>query len=51
MTFIPVSALSGGSKVLSATMPGASADSTSVPSSAEPIRRAVISTSGSSGIS
>ena len=43
-------ASSGGSTDFSATMPGASADSTSAPSSAALKRRAVISTSGSSGI-
>ena len=44
------SALSGISTDFSATVPGASADSTSAPSSAVSSRRAVISTSGSSGI-
>jgi hypothetical protein len=45
----PASAESGGSKVFSALIPGASADSTSAPASARASRRAVISTSGSSG--
>ena len=40
-----------GRRVFSATIPGASADSTSAPASAAPSRRAVISTSGSSGMS
>ena len=39
----------GGSKDRSALMPGVSTDSTRAPVTAEPIRRAVISTSGSSG--
>ena len=46
----PSSASSGGSSVFTATIPGASVDSTSAPASAAPRRRAVISTSGSSGI-
>jgi hypothetical protein len=41
--------IDGGSKVFIVTMPGASADSISIPSSAALRRRAVISTSGSSG--
>ena len=45
----PASASSGGLKLFSATMPGASADSTSAPFRARSIRRAAISTSGSSG--
>jgi hypothetical protein len=45
----PTSASSGGSKVFIVTIPGASADSISVPRSAVSRRRAVISTSGSSG--
>src|SRR5262245_45448353 len=45
----PSSACSGGSNVLSALMPGASVDSISAPASASSKRRAVISTSGSSG--
>ena len=48
-SFPPASASSGGSKVFSALMPGARADSTPAPATAAPIRRAVISTSGSSG--
>src|SRR5881392_529123 len=47
----PSSACSGGSNVLSALMPGASVDSISAPRRAASRRRAVISTSGSSGIS
>src|SRR4051812_26971948 len=47
----PSSACSGGSNVLSALIPGASVDSISAPRSAASRRRAVISTSGSSGIS
>src|SRR3954468_23363183 len=47
----PSSACRGGSNVLSALMPGASVDSISAPRSAASRRRAVISTSGSSGIS
>ena len=46
----PSSACSGGSKVLSALMPGASVDSIVAPASASLRRRAVISTSGSSGM-
>ena len=46
----PSSADSGGSKVFSALIPGASADSIVAPRSAASRRRAVISTSGSSGI-
>src|SRR6476620_5244629 len=45
----PSSACSGGSNVLSALMPGAIVDSISAPASASSSRRAVISTSGSSG--
>jgi hypothetical protein len=45
----PSIACSGGSKVFSALMPGASADSITAPRSAASSRRAVISTSGSSG--
>src|SRR5690349_13598216 len=45
----PSSACSGGSNVLSALMPGAIVDSISAPASASSRRRAVISTSGSSG--
>ena len=45
----PSSACSGGSKVFSALMPGARADSTVSPARAGPSRRAVISISGSSG--
>jgi len=44
----PTRASSGGLTVLSATMPGASADSISAPASAALRRHAVISTSGSS---
>src|SRR5690606_12388065 len=47
----PSSACSGGSNVFSALMPGASVDSISAPRSAASSRRAVISTSGSSGTS
>src|SRR4051794_21695052 len=50
-TWLPARASSGGSKLFIVTMPGASADSTSAPASARVRRRAVISTSGSSGIS
>jgi len=46
----PARIASGGSKVFSALMPGASADSIRAPRSASSSRRAVISTSGSSGI-
>ena len=46
----PSSAASGGSNVFSALIPGASADSISAPATAAPMRRAVISTSGSSGM-
>ena len=46
----PSSAASGGSTVFTATIPGVSTDSTSAPSSADPSLRAVISTSGNSGI-
>src|SRR3712207_9575920 len=46
----PSSACNGGSNVLSALIPGAIADSISAPRTAAPRRRAVISTSGSSGI-
>ena len=46
----PSSAASGGSKVFSALMPGASADSIAAPCRAPSSRRAVISTSGSSGM-
>src|SRR4051794_5729585 len=45
----PSSSCSGGSNVLSALMPGASVDSISAPRRAASRRRAVISTSGSSG--
>src|SRR3954447_17138281 len=45
----PSIACSGGSKVFSALMPGASEDSIAAPASASSSRRAVISTSGSSG--
>ena len=45
----PASASSGGSKVFIVTMPGASADSTTAPATPADRRRAVISTSGSSG--
>ena len=48
--FIPSSAFSIGSSVFTATIPGARVDSTSAPSSAVASLRAVISTSGSSGI-
>jgi len=41
----PASELSGGSKVLTALSPGASADSITAPAVAAPISRAVISTS------
>ena len=50
VTVAPSIAVSGGSKLRSALIPGVSADSTSAPVIAAPIRRAVISTSGSSGI-
>ena len=50
LTLPPASASSGGSNVFIVTIPGASADSTSAPFSARSSRRAVISTSGSSGI-
>ncbi len=43
-------AVSGGSNVFNALIPGARADSIAIPAVADPIRRAVISTSGSSGI-
>src|ERR1700724_867944 len=46
----PSIAVSGGSKVLSALIPGASADSISAPARARSSSRAVISTSGNSGI-
>ena len=46
----PTSASSGGSKVFIVTMPGASADSTRAPATAAFRRRALISTSGSSGM-
>src|SRR3954447_12404039 len=45
----PSSACSGGSNVFSALIPGAIVDSISAPASASSSRRAVISTSGSSG--
>src|SRR4051794_23835557 len=47
----PSSACSGGSNVLSALIPGARVDSISLPRRAASRRRAVISTSGNSGIS
>src|SRR3954452_1461258 len=50
-TSVPARASSGGSKLFIVTMPGARADSTRAPASARSSRRAVISTSGSSGIS
>ena len=50
MTPAPASADSGGSYVFIVTIPGASADSTCAPASERSKRRAVISTSGSSGI-
>src|ERR1700712_4473792 len=46
----PAIVSSGGANVLSVLMPGATADSTPTPATASEIRRAVISTSGSSGI-
>ena len=46
----PASADSGGSNVFIVTMPGASADSIVAPASALFRRRAVISTSGNSGM-
>src|SRR6476660_2224016 len=46
---LPSRACKGGSDVLSALMPGAIVDSISAPASASSNRRAVISTSGSSG--
>ena len=46
----PASASSGGSNVFIVTMPGASADSICAPAAARDRRRAVISTSGNSGI-
>ena len=46
----PASASSGGSNVFIVTMPGASADSIWAPALARDRRRAVISTSGSSGM-
>ena len=49
VTSSPTSASSGGLTLFSATIPGASADSTVAPRSAASRRRAVISTSGSSG--
>src|SRR3954451_7086446 len=50
LTVSSARASSGGSNVFMVTIPGASADSTSAPASARLSRRAVISTSGSSGI-
>ncbi len=46
----PSTAEIGGSNERSALMPGVSTDSIRAPATAEPIRRAVISTSGSSGM-
>jgi len=46
----PASADSGGSNVFSALIPGATAESISAPASARSSSRAVISTSGNSGI-
>ena len=46
----PSSALSGGSNVFSALMPGTTADSIVSPASDSLTRRATISISGSSGI-
>src|SRR4051794_12457782 len=46
----PASESSGGSNVFMVTMPGASADSTTSPTTARAMRLTVISTSGSSGM-